>query len=130
MTKGDAFCIDYTITPKIYQGFIDLFGDNNPLHTDVRFAQQHGFPSEVMHGNMLGGFLSHFVGECLPVKNVIIHSQALHFLHPCHLHDTLKFRAVVQDVFESVQVVEFDFSFCNGKGTKVAKGKVNVGMLA
>ncbi len=129
MRKGDVFKQTFQLTEKIYRGFIELFSDRNPLHVDPVFARSKGFESTVMHGNILGGFLSYFVGECLPIKNVIIHSQEIKFLKPVSLNDTLLFSAVIRDVYDSVGVVEFGFDFTSGEGIKVAKGTVSVGVL-
>lgn len=128
--KNDRFTLKYTVSDAIYRGFIDAFNDRNPLHTDTSFALQRGFKSKVMHGNILGGFLSHFIGECLPMKNVIIHSQEIKYMLPVYLEDTLTLEAAVADVFESVGVVEFTYYFQNEVGQKVAKGKINIGILA
>jgi acyl dehydratase len=38
------------------------------LHIDDDYARSKGFKQKVMHGNILCGFLSRFVGELLPVK--------------------------------------------------------------
>lgn len=130
MNKGDAFFRDYPITEAVYQGFMALFCDRNPLHTNAEYARHKGFESEVMHGNILGGFLSHFVGECLPTKNVIIHSQEIRYLNPSYLGDVLVLSVAVRDVFESVNVVELDFVFHNQRAVKVAKGKLSIGSLS
>lgn len=129
MKQGDTYSVDFVLTEKIYRGFIDLFSDGNPLHTDCSFARDKGFAAEVMHGNILGGFLSYFVGECLPIKNVVIHSQEMNYLKPVYLNDVLCFSAVILEVFDSVGVLEFGFQFVNVGGIKVAKGKISVGIL-
>ena len=67
--KGDNFEVEYQVTEKIYDGFIELFNDRNPLHTDEKFAMEKNFSGRVMHGAILNGFLSNFIGEQLPVKN-------------------------------------------------------------
>ena len=82
MLKGDSFSKEFIIDNEIYIGFINLFKDRNPLHTDIAFAKEKGFNATVMHGNILGGFLSYFIGECLPEKNVIIHSQEIKYYNP------------------------------------------------
>jgi len=69
MQQGDIYTHAFTVTPGVYDGFIQTFGDRNPLHTDGAFAVSKGFKGPVMHGNILNGFLSFFVGECLPLKN-------------------------------------------------------------
>jgi 3-hydroxybutyryl-CoA dehydratase len=129
MKKGDVFFREFRITEKVYRGFIDIFEDRNPLHTDRAFAQRRGFRAEVMHGNILAGFLSFFIGECLPTKSVVIHSQHITYLEPAYLGDRLTFSAVILDVFESVNVVEFGFEFANAAGVRLAKGRINIGVL-
>ncbi|HEY9114159.1 MAG TPA: MaoC/PaaZ C-terminal domain-containing protein [Bacteroidales bacterium] len=125
----DSFSKKFTVNEAIYHGFIDLFQDKNPLHTNDKFAQEKGFAGKVMHGNILNGFLSFFIGECLPVKNVIIHSQEISFKNAVYLEDELTFFAEVNDVFESVRAVEFKFSFKNSDNKVVAKGKIQIGLI-
>lgn len=129
MQKGDSFFQEFIIDDKIYSGFIGLFQDQNPLHTQAAFAQDKGFQSVVMHGNILGGFISYFIGECLPVKNVIIHSQEINYLNPVYLNDRLKFTAKIKEVFESVKAIEFVFLFENQDQKKIAKGKIQIGII-
>ena len=126
---NDEFEADFKVSEVVFNGFIDLFKDQNPLHTNNEFAINHGFKSKVMHGNILNGFLSYFIGECLPMKNVIIHSQEIQFKKPVYLNDLLKLSAVVSGIVESVKVIEFKFSFMNDESVVVAKGKFQIGLI-
>ena len=126
--QGDTFARDFVVTGEVYQGFIAAFGDRNPLHVDDAFAAAKGFRARVMHGNILGGFLSYFVGECLPTKEVVIHSQQIEFKRPVYLNDVLAFEARVEDVFESVGAVQFKFQFRNALAV-VARGELQIGVL-
>ena len=121
----EKFCV----SENIYKDFIALFNDNNPLHTDEAFAKQAGFSGKVMHGNILNGFLSYFIGECLPSKKVVIHSQEIQYNNPVYLNDMLQFEAIVSDIFESVNAIQFKFSFKNSSDKTVAKGKIQIGFL-
>jgi 3-hydroxybutyryl-CoA dehydratase len=125
---GDKFQHSFVVSTKIYEGFIGIFDDKNPLHTDADFAKLKGFKGKVMHGNILGGFLSYFIGELLPIKNVAIHKQNITFSNPVYLGDKLFFEAEIKDIFESVNVVEFKFSF-SVADKKVAKGQIEIGIL-
>jgi 3-hydroxybutyryl-CoA dehydratase len=126
---GKKYHVEFDVTEQVYQSFLLAFKDHNPLHTNDSFAQEKGFISKVMHGNILNGFVSYFIGECLPSKNVIIHSQQIQFNNPVYLHSTLKFEATVAEIFESVNAVEFKFTFKDQAIKTVAKGKVQIGML-
>ncbi len=127
--KGTKFQQAYVVDESVYSGFISLFRDENPLHTNEMFARAKGFKSRVMHGNILNGFISHFVGECLPLKNVIIHSQGISYSRPVYLNDTLELYVEVEDFFESVQTIEFKFFFENQNRIKIAKGKLSIGLI-
>ena len=127
--QGDKFEKDFIVSNEIYEGFIEVFRDKNPLHTDSSFAVEKGFMGKVMHGNILNGFLSFFIGESLPVKNVIIHSQEIQFKNPVFKNDALQFHASVTGLYESVRVVEFKFYFKNADSKTVAKGKIKIGLL-
>jgi 3-hydroxybutyryl-CoA dehydratase len=119
----------FTVTPEIYNGFIQLYKDKNPLHTDDLFAKERGFKGRVMQGNILNGFLSYFIGECLPIKNVIIHSQEIQYKNVVYLNDVLKFDTVVSRIYEAINVIIFEFEFKNQEGKTVANGKFRIGIL-
>ena len=129
MTKGERFNKKFNVSKTVYDGFVEIFNDKNPLHVDELFAQSKGFKSVVMHGNILGGFLSYFIGECLPLKNVIIHSQEIKYLEPIYLNQLVSFIGEVADVYESVNVVEFKFYFEDDFSKKLAKGKIQIGII-
>ncbi|PKP20994.1 MAG: hypothetical protein CVU05_07800 [Bacteroidetes bacterium HGW-Bacteroidetes-21] len=129
MKLQEIFSCDFTLSENVYHGFIDLFGDKNSLHTDAGFAQSYGFKDKVMHGNILNGFLSYFIGEKLPMKNVMILSQEIQYTSPVYMYDQLKFIAEVSNISEAVNVVEFKFTFTNAELRKVAKGKISIKIL-
>ena len=55
----DKYEHTFKVSDEVYEGFIDVFKDTNPLHTDEAFARAKGFKGRVMHGNILNGFLSY-----------------------------------------------------------------------
>lgn len=125
---GDKFVEHFEVSTQIYDGFIALFGDRHPLHTDTQYASARGFQSKVMHGNILNGFLSYFIGECLPDSEVMILSQEIKYQRPVYLGDRLILESAVVDVHASVNVFEFLCKFKNeADGKTVATAKINVG---
>jgi acyl dehydratase len=127
---NDVFTKSFVVSPKVYDGFIAAFNDKNPLHTDKDFAVSKGFKGKVMHGNILNGFVSYFIGECLPIKNVIIHSQQIQYKNPVYLNDEIIFEAYIDDIYESVNAIGFKFTFKNSESKIVAKGQIQIGLLA
>lgn len=126
--EGDVFELTYLLTETVYKGYIQIFDDRNPLHTNREFATDKGFEAEVMHGGILTGFLSNFVGEQLPLKNVIIQSYKIAFLKPVFLNTTLLFKATVTGFYESVNCIIFKYEFKNEKQL-VAKGELTIGII-
>jgi 3-hydroxybutyryl-CoA dehydratase len=130
LEPGKEFVHDFEVSPEIYSGFISTFNDRNPMHTDEKYAILKGFSGKLMHGNILNGFLSYFIGELLPVKNVLIISQSIRFNNPIYLEEKLVFKAKIECITESVNVVEFKFSFFSPAAQKIAsKGKIQIQLL-
>jgi len=128
---GQKYTREYRVTPKVYQGFLDVFEDHNPMHVDSEFAAAHGFKERIMHGNILNGFLSHFVGECLPYKKVVIMSQTINFHRPFFEKDTLLLEAEVKGMFAEETVAEFKFKFrSKANNDLISKGSIQVNLLA
>lgn len=113
--EGDKFVHEFTVTPEISDLFIKLSQDKNPLHIDENFSISKGFKSKVIHGNIQNCFLSYFVGEIFPIKEVVILSQSIKFKNPVYENDILFFDSKIVNFVESIQVYEFKFKFQNSK---------------
>lgn len=129
MKTGDKFSKEFKVTEDIYQGFMSLFNDRNPIHRDRSLAKQKGFKDVVMFGNILNGFISCFFGELLSDKSVIIQTQNIKYFNPVYLNDELVLIAEIVDVFESVNLVEFKYTFTKDINLKIANGKIQIGIL-
>lgn len=123
----------YQVSLEVYRAFQLCSGDFNPLHTDEAFAQGKGFPSCVMYGNILNGFVSHFVGMLLPTSEVMIQSQDISYHKPVFLNDQISLEATVDTVSEAVGIIEYKLKFRriseDAKPELVAKGHVRIGLL-
>lgn len=120
----------YQITPEVYGGFTDIFGDKNILHVNDDYAVSHGFNAKVMHGAILNGFISHFVGMEFPCKNTIIQSVHISFKHPNFINDRLKIETVVDQKSDAVKTIILKMTITNLSQQYVAaKAKVQIGFL-
>lgn len=126
LSLNQEFVCVFQVDSKIYDGFITVFNDRNPLHTDENFAINKGFVGKVMHGNILNGFISYFIGELLPSQDVIILSQNINFKTPVYLNNQLQFEAVVIEQSDAVQVNVISFKFRNEDKQVVASGKIQI----
>lgn len=125
--EGSETTWDYTISQGIYDLFISAFGDRSPLHVDAVYARGAGFPDWVMHGTILNGFLSHFVGMVFPGRSAMLLSADLRYLQPCFLGDDLRLTATVAQKVESRGILVLHLRFTRKPdGTAIAAGKAHV----
>lgn len=125
---GDKFFHKFRITPEISDLFIKLSLDKNPLHLNDSFSISKGFKSKVMHGNIQNCFLSYFVGEIFPVREVIILSQSIKYKNPVYENDSLYFESKIINFVESVKVYEVKFKFMNSDNI-VSQGKLMIKVI-
>ena len=122
----DTFDEKFKISDDLVTDFIKLSNDRNPLHTIDKFAIDKGFKSRVVHGNLQNCFISYFIGECLPSKNVMILSQTIKFKNPVYINDILYLKVKIIGVFESVGLIEFDFKFTNQLDKIISNGIIKI----
>lgn len=118
---------EYAITPQVYENFLTAFQDYSPVHVDEAYARQAGFAGKVMHGALLNGFLSHFVGIIFPGRPSLLLAVDLRFSQPSFLGDSLQLEALVSQKLDSQNVVILDISFQNlTRKNLAARGRVQV----
>lgn len=120
---------EYAITDREYACLVGPFGDVSPLHVDDAYAKTRGFSGRVMHGAILNGFLSHFVGVHFPGKPAILQSVNIQYKSPSYLGDGIRLDAKVAQKVDSVRAIVLEVTFTNTTQQKiVAKAKVQVGV--
>jgi 3-hydroxybutyryl-CoA dehydratase len=127
LTEGLTRERDYVITQAVYEGFLSTFDDRSPLHMDAAYASACGFTGRVMHGGILNGFISHFIGMVFPGANSLLLSVELRFLHPMYLGDTLQLQAKIAQKVDTQQVIMLHLTFHNQtQGDTAATGRAQV----
>ena len=118
---------DYSITSEVYHHFLAAFGDESPIHVDEAFAQARGFAGKVMHGALLNGFVSHFVGMVFPGRDSLLLAVDLRYAKPCYLGDALRLESVVKQKMDSRQTILLDLTLTNlTRNCLAARGRVQV----
>ena len=119
----------YVIDATVYEALSLAFHDRSPIHVDEGYARQAGFHGRVVHGAILQGFLSHFVGMHFPGRRSLILSVSLNYLQPSYLGDELVVNARVRQKVEVGRVVVLDIRFVNASSDlMVASGKIQVSL--
>lgn len=118
---------DYVVSEAVYEHFLAAFDDRSPIHVDEAYAHSRGLPGRVMHGAILNGFLSHFVGMHFPGKSSLLLAVDLRYGQPFLLGETLRLEARVAQRVESQRVIVLHLTFTNlTRGGITARGKAQV----
>ncbi len=117
----------YEVTPAVHEGFLTVFGDRNPIHVDEVHARARGFSGRLMHGGLMNGFLSHFVGMVFPGRRGLLLSVDIRYLQPVYLGARLRLDGEVKQKVESERLLVLDFQFTDlGREVVVARGRSNL----
>jgi acyl dehydratase len=104
---------DYVITVEVYEKFLAAFQDYSPIHVEDEYAKSRGFQGRVMHGSLLNGFISHFVGMYFPGKPSLLLAVDLRFSNPSYLGDLIRLDAVVSQKVDAHNTVVLDAMLSN-----------------
>lgn len=128
--EGQREELDYKITEKVYEGFLASFLDHSPVHVDEEYARSRGFEGRVMHGAILNGFVSHFIGTWFPGKFSLLNSVDLRFVNPCYLGDHIHLETVVTQKMSAKQILLLNAKLFNVTQNQVAaRGRIQVMVL-
>ena len=126
---GDARTLVREIGEADVRRFVEMTGDDNPLHVDRAFAEATSFRDVVVHGMLGASFISTVIGTQLPGPGALWVSQSLEFLGPVRLGDTLTVSCVVTGKHLRERLLELDTSIVNQAGQKVLAGSGKVKVL-
>ena len=127
---GDQRSIVKTITEADVLRFVELTGDNNPLHVDKAYAESTPFKEIVVHGMLGASFISTVIGTRLPGPGALWVSQQMEFLIPVRLGDALTITVEVIKKHEGERLLELETLITNQHGQRVLSGRGKVKVLA
>lgn len=126
---GDCRQLTKTITDADIRKFVDLTGDDNPLHVDPKFAHETAFKDIVVHGMLGASFISTVIGTKLPGPGALWVSQTLDFLLPVRLGDELTVMCTVLKKHDRERLLELETRIVNQNQQTVLQGQGKVKML-
>ncbi len=129
ISEGYSIESEYVISESVYGNFLNAFQDTSPIHVEDQYAKKHGYKEKVMHGNILNGFISHFVGVKFPGEQSLMQSLSIQYKNPSYMNDLIRIVAEVSQITESVRVVILKMELINITQNKIAAtAKVQVGI--
>jgi 3-oxoacyl-[acyl-carrier protein] reductase len=117
------------ITEADIRRFVDMTGDDNPLHVDRAFAEATAFKDIVVHGMLGASFLSTVIGTKLPGPGALWISQNIEFLHPVRVGDELTVSCTVLKKNERERLLELETRIVNQNQQTVLSGEGRVRVL-
>lgn len=126
---GDVRTLVKTITQEDVRRFVELTGDDNPLHVDQAYAETTPFKDIVVHGMLGASFLSTVIGTKLPGPGALWVSQNMEFHRPVRLGDELTIGCTVLKKHERDRLLELDTLITNQAGEQILSGKAKVKVL-
>ena len=123
---GDTAELSRTITDEDVQAFADLTGDHNPVHLDDQYASATRFGRRIAHGMLGASLISSVLANKLPGEGTVYLSQALKFVAPVYLDDTVTARVTVTAVREDKPVATLETVCLNQRGETLIKGEAVV----
>jgi len=127
---GDRRSLSRTITEADVRRFVEMTGDDNPLHVDRAYAEATSFRDIVVHGMLGASFISTVIGTQLPGPGALWVSQNLEFLLPVRIGDVLEVTCTVTAKHDRDRLLELDTIIVNQVGQSVLSGSGRVKVLA
>lgn len=126
---GETQMLTKHITEADVRKFVDMTGDDNPLHVNRAYAETTSFKDIVVHGMLGASFISTVIGTKLPGTGALWVSQNMEFLLPVRLGDVLTISATVLKKHERERLLELDTKIVNQNQQLILTGVGKVKVL-
>jgi 3-hydroxybutyryl-CoA dehydratase len=123
---GDSAKFSKTISESDVYQFAGVTGDFNPAHVDEEYAKNTYFKTRIAHGMLTASFISTVIGTMLPGPGTIYMQQAVKFLAPVHIGDTITASAEISEIDMDKKKVRLKTICTNQEGTTVVEGEALV----
>lgn len=126
---GETHSLRKKITEADVRKFVEMTGDDNPLHVDRAYAETTAFKDIVVHGMLGASFISTVIGTKLPGPGALWVAQDMEFLLPVRLGDELLVSCTVLKKHERERLLELDTRIVNQNQQVVLTGHGKVKVL-
>jgi 3-oxoacyl-[acyl-carrier protein] reductase len=126
---GDRASLEHELRAEDVRRFVDLTGDDNPVHVDDAYATAHGLRAPVAHGMLTAAYVSTVIGTKLPGPGALWMSERFRFRAPVYVGDTIRVEVVVKRKSPSTRVMVLDVTIHNHRGALVLDGEAHVQLL-
>jgi 3-hydroxybutyryl-CoA dehydratase len=125
LSVGQSARRTFHVASADIDAFAAVSHDHNPVHVDETYAAKTPFGGRVVHGMLLGGYISACLASDLPGPGAIYVSQALRFKKPVRPGDAVEICLEITDIGEKTGVVTLSTKVLV-VGKRVADGEAQV----
>ena len=126
---GDEFVFTKLLAVADVDAFAQASGDRNPLHMEDDFARSTGFKGRVVHGMLLGSYLSTVIGMHLPGPGSLWTQQSFRWRSAAFIGDSITLTLKITQKSPGTRTLAFSVIAMNQHGTTVMDGEGTVKVL-
>jgi 3-oxoacyl-[acyl-carrier protein] reductase len=126
---GDEAHFHRTICANDVDDFARLSGDTNPVHMDEEFAQRTGLGRRVVHGMLLGSYVSTLVGVHCPGSGALWSQQNFRWQAPVFIGDRVHLKLWVTHKSKGSRSLAIAVKGVNQNGKVFMEGEGVVSVL-
>jgi 3-oxoacyl-[acyl-carrier protein] reductase len=127
---GSRASFSVKLDKRVLDRFVELTGDDNPVHVDGDYAQATSLGRPVVHGMLTAAFVSTLIGKHLPGPGALWVSQEFNFRRPVRVDETIRLSAEVTAVNTAQELLVIKVEVVNERDEIVVDGKGRVKVLA
>lgn len=117
------------ITEQMQEMFLQISGDENPLHNDADFAKEKGYIDKVVYGMLTASLFSTLAGVYMPGEKSLLQSVESKFVKPVYIGDELTVTGKVVEKSETYELIRVKAEIRNQRGEKVCRGLLQIGLI-
>lgn len=126
LVVGMSVMRDFPITDKMVEDFARISGDYNPVHLDDAYAKTTVFKKRIVHGMLVGSFVSNLIGTGMPGEGAIYMKQDFSFIKPVFHGDMITVKVTVVEVNKEKDYVIMSTECFNQDRVMVISGEAKV----
>ena len=127
LSTGMSYTFNHVFSKGSISNFIELSGDNNPLHSSYNYAKNNGFKDCVVHGVLSSGLYSKLIGLYLPGQFSLLHRIDVTFSRPIYEEDYLTVTGEIVNIHLSVNQIEIKSNIKSNNKDVLSRAKIWVG---
>lgn len=128
ITLDTKVSFKYELTDEKMQKFLEITGDENPLHTNLEYAKNKGYSEKVVYGMLTSSILSTLAGMYIPGEYSLIHSVEINFVKPVFISNCpLTVEAKVVNKDDRFKQITLKYCLYDINKEKVCRGTMKIG---